>query len=346
MADTTPDTSTETPDQPSLTAEQAVESATPEQLDQLLAGVPEPDAEPEQAEAQPEAEQPAEPEDAEEPAEPETPAEKAKGKQYRVRPNDEKEEAFLALKRSGKSVAEAYEAVYGATKTAEKPAEPTPEAPQDPVSAIDAKVAGYNKELDALAKKLDAATADAELGEMNKLNAQIRKIEREVLRAELARDAAVAQAEESKQQAAVAQRSTAETSDYERAVAMFPELGDAKSPERQKFDQFFKEAAQNPDYADLFKSGNYRLQLAKDFALENGLTPAHRRTASAPSARQAAQVPGTAPAKLAARPQARAAGVISTKAAPSGGLAQPALSDADLEKMTPTELDRLLAAVR
>lgn len=358
MADTTDNDQTDS-QQAIAAGDLDTDTASQEQLDALLAGSvsdTKPAAtEPEGVEAQTsDAEQSPEPDDSAEKDQSEDQEQPgAKGKQFRIRARDASEEAFYALIKSGKTPDEAARAVYSekAKPAAEQPKQAEPEA--SPFAAIDKEISDKQAELSALEAKLNSATEDADLTKINALNREIARKEREIERATDRRASVAERIEQAKAEETASQAKEASVSDYAKAVEMFPELGDKNSAEHKAFMAFYEKAKATPEYSDAVQSDapGWRLRMAKDFALEHGLAPAHRRTAASPPAKKApapAQFqPNTnAQTKQAIRPQASAARVISSKAAPNGGATAPVFDPSAMGNLSTRDLDALLGSKR
>lgn len=345
MADTTENTEAPTPQ----STEAFIAEADLGQLNALLAAEPaqakaEPDVqpaestaaestqvEPEQSAAETDADDSTDADSADEPAQ--------KHKQFRIRPTDEKEAAVLQLMKAGKTMAEAFAAVHGAKQEPAKTEPEKQDAAPEPTAAIDASISKSKATLANLEKQLASAEESVDLPSVNRLTREIAKLDRAIERDEARREEVLAAAQREQAQS----RESAEVSaDRDRAVSLFPELGDKNSAEFKAFAAFVDKNQNNPEYADTFASGKWRTVLAKDFALEHGMTPAHRRTASPSATQTSAQATKTAPVKQAHRPQASAAKVISSKAAPTGSANAPTLTAHDLDKMSHKELSALL----
>jgi len=242
-------------------------------------------------------------------------AKDAKGKQFRLRGKDQKENDVLALVRGGRTMQDAYRMIYGDTKTEETVAakeEPSVEATFDKeISALQAEIAKLEKEQEAAADEADVAKA-------LKVARQITAKERAIENKQMAKDLAVSEQQQTVAQAAAQKEADIAKADHASVIEDYPELGDKSSAERKKFEEFIRERQNDPRYEGKFASLHWRSTLAHEFAAKTGLKPAALRTAfEPPAAGKTTPAKTTPPPAAKTASQATAAKALTTRDAPS-----------------------------
>lgn len=185
-----------------------------------------------------------------------------KGKQFRHRARDDKEEAFLALLKNGKSVPEATEAVYGkgAAAPTQEQQEQTPEA-KDPVALA-------RQEVEAIEAELTEAEASYDVEKTKELRGKLRTAERKLVTVEFKAEQAV---ERTQQTAADAHVAAVESS-MDRAAALFPDVVKEGTPLYEAVeDRIAEKKRSNPEF---FKDPKWPITLVAEQALELNLPAA------------------------------------------------------------------------
>jgi hypothetical protein len=336
------------------------------------------DPEPTPAEPEPEPDPEPNPEPAPEPGA--TPTPKGdKPPQYRHRPKDAQEEAVFALLKTGKSLKDSSEAVYGKTPAtpAEPAAAPAPVAPIAPKPdevvaqlkkaeaardlAMDngdseayARAAAQVAELTTslpegdIMRSIGAARKAAKAAEANLDFTAQAQAERDVQKWQQALEAKNAKTREA-QARETHQRQTAVTSQVQVSVAKAQELysfakeGDGLFGE---FEKFVDDAAKSPEYEGVIRnSTNWPVIMADVFAAQKGIARG-AKPAAAPT-------PAPTPAARTAKPAAPGtkATLLTTGNAPSPGeapspdVAARQVLEKAMNAKSPKELEAIMAGM-
>lgn len=237
-----------------------------------------------------------------------------KDPQMRVRPKTQRERDVIALMRGGRSMDEAIAMLGGAREQEPAKDEPPIEA------AFDKEISEIEKEIAALEKEQDAAAQEADVAKALKIARQITAKERAIEIKQGAKALALAQRQEAVTQTAADKEAQIAAEDHAAVIEDYPEIGDKKSPERKKFEDFIREKKLDPRYDGKFASLTWRSTLAHEFAAKNGIRPAALRTAfepPAPAPKPAVVKPATTPPVVKPTTQATAAKTLTTKDSPS-----------------------------
>lgn len=257
---------------------------------------------------------------------------------FRVSARDFKEAEFLRLAKS-MPVPEAYAKAYGTPQTAAEPAKSAAQPEAAPAPVADApELTAAKSALTALETQLAKAQEDADLGAVTKLMREIGKAERAVERIESEAAASARAAQQSKADEATNNFRQREATVIKEVYSVFPKLGDKASAEHAEFQSFINLKFDDPDYQAIFTSPRWPKVLANEFAEAKGWGKA---TVPAAPAGNPAPVPG-APAA----PRVTAAEVLTPGSTQGGASVITAETFVqDIGKMSPADLDKLLAAV-
>lgn len=269
--------------------------------------------------------------------------------QYRLRGRDAQEDAFLALVSAGRTVPEATAIVYPAGA---KPVDATTGAAEtevddspilEHITRIDGEIKTATTELEKLDADLSKAAAESDLEAVTRINREITRKERAIDKLNGLKQGHESDRTRVEQQAIIRR----EKADHDLVVKNYPELGDKNSPEYGKFMTFFRAkeaiATAHPrsSEAAILALPNWRSLFVREFAEQEGIVPAHRRTAK-PAVEPPAELP--APPPKVERPQASAAKVLTTSDQPAAATFE--ITPADVEKrlaeLSPKQLGQLM----
>jgi len=253
-------------------------------------------------------------------------------------PEGKKEAAFYALRKSGKTVEEAYSVIYGAKaqESAKPETQVTPPAPVDPGAEYDTKITAAQAELSvletALTKAIDEGDTKASMDRVK----EIGRKEREIEKLTDGKTSAIAQAQSTvaETQEQTFRQKAGEAS--RQAITEYPQFavkpGEVKSSDRKALEDFIASKRDDPDYESVFLSPRWPVILVREYASVRGMKPA----AGSPPP----------PSSSSAKPVQRAPAAEVITSAP-GTQAFTATREnflKNVDNMSPKELDALLAS--
>ena len=223
-----------------------------------------------------EAEQPGQPEtesspDGLEPVETETEEERLAKR--RIRPRSALDQQVLDLYKSEAfegSFADASRVIYqqeppqqNLSQANQEPADDRP----DPISEYDERVEDLRKEITDLETQVDEAAENLE-------TAEALKLQREITRRELEAQTLISSKESEIRRRKDAEYNTHRSKAMEsrdRALETYPELQEKESLPRKQFDEYVRQAQDDPDYTAVFQSPKWPEIMAREFAARAGV---------------------------------------------------------------------------
>ena len=223
-----------------------------------------------------EAEQPELPEDPVpeglEPLETETETEEERLAKRRIRPKSALDQQVLDLYKSEAfegSFADASRVIY----QQETPIQTLPQAQQapaddrpDPLNQYDDRVAEIRNEITELEVKVDEAADNLETAEALKLQREITRRELEVQNLQSSKESEI----QRRRDAEYNTHRTKAMESRDRALQMHPELQDKDSVPRKQFDEYVRQAQDDPDYVGVFQSPKWPEIMAREFMARTG----------------------------------------------------------------------------
>ena len=187
----------------------------------------------------------------------------------RVRPRSELDQQVIDLYRSGGfngSFADASRVIFGQTESTPQATQSVEAQTPDPFSGYNAVEAKLSQEITQLETEVVKAADELETSKALELQRQIMKRELELQGVKGRREREV-----ERQQLDIenTQRSKAMES-RDKAIEVYPELGDKSSVYRKEFDDFISQTSRNPDYNSIFESPNWCELMAHTFASQKG----------------------------------------------------------------------------
>ena len=185
----------------------------------------------------------------------------------RIRPKSALDQQVLDLYKSEAfdgSFADASRVIYNQEapqQSLQQAQEPIADRRPDILSQYDQRVQNLNAEVGELEGKVTEAADNLETAEALKLQREITRRELEVQRLSSLKDSEISRR---KTEAYNTHRDKAVES-RDRALETTPELQDENSVVRKQFDEYVRNAQQNPDYAAVFESPNWPELMALEF---------------------------------------------------------------------------------
>tara|TARA_Y100001963_G_scaffold155545_1_gene247045 strand:+ start:966 stop:1970 length:1005 start_codon:yes stop_codon:yes gene_type:complete len=195
--------------------------------------------------------------------EPEVESEEEKLAKRRIRPRTELDQQVIDLYRSegfSGSFADASRIIFGQQSQVPETLPPQEvEAPQpDP---YDGQVSDLQSQIADLEAKVEKAAEDLETTEALRLQREIMKRELDLQSLQSRRE----RQQEARQNEAYQTHRTKAMESRDRAYAKMPDLQDRDSVARKQFDDFVRQAQQDPDYAAVFDSPKWPELMASEF---------------------------------------------------------------------------------
>ena len=205
----------------------------------------------------------------------------------RIRPRSALDQQVLDLYKSEAfdgSFADASNVIYRQEPQATPqnlPAQGHADPRPDPLSRYDERISSLSAEVATLETQVDEAADNLETAEALRLQREITRRELEVQNLSTAKNNEI-------QRRRTAQYDTHRTKAMEsrdQAMAMYPDLQDKESLPRKQFDEFVRQAQQDPDYSSIFKSPRWPEIMVKEFVY--AIAPAAPSEEANPSPQQA-----------------------------------------------------------
>ncbi len=203
----------------------------------------------------------------------------------RIRPRSALDQQVLDLYKSQAfegSFADAANVIYQqqATQTNE-PARATEDPRPDPTARYDERISILSQEVAELEIKVDEAADNLETAEALKLQREITRRELEVQNLSTAKNSEIQRRRDAEH---TTHRNKAMES-RDKALAMYPELHNTDSVVRKQFDEYVRQAQNDPDFSSVFKSPRWPEIMVKEFAY--AMAPEATEEQQAPSQQQA-----------------------------------------------------------